>query len=40
MAGKLMKYVEALSEFHIIYEPRTVLKAQVLADFVAELISK
>lgn len=31
-----MKWLVALSEFHIVYQPHTTLKAQVLTDFVAK----
>ncbi|XP_057742915.1 uncharacterized protein LOC130961187 [Arachis stenosperma] len=37
VSGRLTKWSIELSEFDITYEPRTTLKAQFLADFVAEL---
>ncbi|XP_072077907.1 uncharacterized protein [Arachis hypogaea] len=37
VSGRLTKWSIELSEFDIVYEPRTTLKAQFLADFVAEL---
>ncbi|MCI15838.1 maturase K, partial [Trifolium medium] len=37
MAGKMLKWSLKLSEFDIHYESRKVLKAQVLANFVAEM---
>lgn len=33
---KLLKWVIELSEFHIEYQPRTAIKAQVLVDFIVE----
>ncbi|MCI29606.1 putative protein NYNRIN-like, partial [Trifolium medium] len=39
MAGRILKWSLELSEFDIWYESRKALKAQVLADFVAELTS-
>jgi hypothetical protein len=37
MAGRMLKWSLELSEFDITYESRKALKAQVLADFVAEM---
>ncbi|GAU18799.1 hypothetical protein TSUD_80880 [Trifolium subterraneum] len=37
MAGRMLKWLLELSEFDIRYESRKALKAQVLADFVAEM---
>ncbi|XP_072054226.1 uncharacterized protein [Arachis hypogaea] len=37
VSGRLTKCLIELSEFDITYEPRTAMKAQFLADFVAEL---
>ncbi|XP_016200263.1 uncharacterized protein LOC107641282 [Arachis ipaensis] len=37
VSGRLIKWSIELSEFDIDYEPRTAMKAQILADFVAEL---
>ena len=34
--GRLMKWAIELSEFDIIYKPKTAIKGQVLADFVME----
>ncbi|CAJ2645078.1 unnamed protein product [Trifolium pratense] len=39
MAGRMLKWSLELSEFDIRYESRKALKAQVLADFVAEMTS-
>jgi len=36
LAGRMMKWAVELSEFRITYEPRQAIKAQALADFVAE----
>ena len=38
-SGRLMKWAIKLSEFDIIYKPKTAIKGQVLADFVIEFIS-
>ena len=38
-SGRLMKWAIELSEFDIIYKPKTAIKGQVLADFVMEFIS-
>ena len=35
-AGRLIQWVVELSEFDIRYKPRNVIKAQALADFIAE----
>ena len=35
-SGRLIKWVIELSEFDIRYKPRTVVKGQVLADFIVE----
>ena len=35
--GRLLKWVIELSEFDIMYRPRTAIKGHVLADFIAEL---
>jgi hypothetical protein len=37
MAGRMLKWSLELSEFDIRYESRKALKAQALADFVAEM---
>ena len=37
--GRLMKWAIELSEFNIRYKPKTVIKGQVLADFVMEFTS-
>lgn len=37
-SGHLVKWSVELSEFNIRYRPRVVIKAQALADFVAECI--
>ena len=37
MAGQMLKWSLELSEFDIQYESRKSLKAQALADFVAEM---
>ncbi|XP_058742696.1 uncharacterized protein LOC131615241 [Vicia villosa] len=39
MAGRMLKWSIELSEFDIQYESRKVLKAQALADFIAEMTS-
>ncbi|GAU18261.1 hypothetical protein TSUD_176030 [Trifolium subterraneum] len=39
MVGRMLKWSLELAEFDIIFESRKVLKAQVLADFVAEMIT-
>ncbi|CAJ2673127.1 unnamed protein product [Trifolium pratense] len=39
MAGRMLKWSLELSEFDIRYESRKALKAQILADFVAEMTS-
>ena len=38
-SGRLMKWTIELSEFDIRYKPKTVIKGQVLADFVMEFTS-
>ena len=38
-SGRLMKWVIELSEFDIWYKPKTVIKGQILADFVMEFTS-
>ncbi len=38
--GQLIQWSIELSEFDIDYRPRTTIKAQALADFVAEFTSK
>ena len=38
-SGRLMKWAIELSEFDIIYKPKTAIKGQVLADFVMEFTS-
>ena len=35
-AGRLIQWVVELSEFDIRYQPRNAIKAQALADFIAE----
>ena len=35
-SGRLVKWAIELSEFNISYKPRAVIKAQAMADFVAE----
>uniref|UniRef100_A0A2N9E2N4 RNase H type-1 domain-containing protein n=1 Tax=Fagus sylvatica TaxID=28930 RepID=A0A2N9E2N4_FAGSY len=37
-AGRLVQWSIEMSEFHIDYRPRTAIKAQALADFIAEFI--
>ena len=39
-AGRLVQWSIELSEFDIDYQPRTTIKAQALADFIAEFTSK
>ena len=34
--GRLIQWAIELSEFDVRYQPRNVIKAQVLADFIAE----
>ena len=36
VSGRLLKWVVKLTQFDIIYKPRTIIKGQALADFVAE----
>ena len=38
-SGRLMKWAIELSEFNIKYKPKTVIKGQILADFVMEFTS-
>ena len=38
-SGRLMKWAIELSEFNIIYKPKTAIKGQILADFVMEFTS-
>lgn len=38
--GQLVLWVIELNEFNILYRPRTVIKAQALANFVAEFTVK
>ena len=38
-SGRLMKWATELSKFDIRYKPKTVIKGQVLADFVMEFTS-
>ena len=38
-SGRLMKWAIELSEFDIIYKPKTAIKGQVLVDFIMEFIS-
>ncbi|XP_075085080.1 uncharacterized protein LOC142168315 [Nicotiana tabacum] len=40
LLGRLAKWAIELSEYDIIYQPRTAIKSQVLADFVAEFNTK
>jgi hypothetical protein len=40
VAGRLIQWSIELSEFDIDYRPRTAIKAQALADFIAEFTSK
>ena len=35
-AGRLIQWVIELSEFNVRYQPRSAIKAQVLADFITE----
>ncbi|MCI57540.1 maturase K, partial [Trifolium medium] len=37
MTGRMLKWSLELAEFNILYESRPALKAQVLADFIAEM---
>ncbi|MCI79128.1 hypothetical protein A2U01_0100399, partial [Trifolium medium] len=37
MTGRILKWSLELAKFEILYESRKTLKAQVLADFVAEM---
>ncbi|XP_061346998.1 uncharacterized protein LOC133292586 [Gastrolobium bilobum] len=37
LAGRMMSWAIELSEYQIVYEPRTAIKAQALADFIAEM---
>ena len=39
-AGRLIQWSIKLSEFNIDYRPRTAIKAQALADFIAEFTIK
>ena len=38
--GRLIQWSIELSEFDIDYQPRTAIKAQALADFIAEFTTK
>ncbi|XP_073298466.1 uncharacterized protein [Primulina huaijiensis] len=38
MSGRLIKWITELGEYDIQYEPRTSIKAQALADFLAETV--
>ena len=38
-SGRLIKWVIELSEFDIIYKPRTTIKGQILGDFIMEFTS-
>ena len=40
VAGRHVQWLIELSEFDINYRPRTAIKAQALADFIAEFTSK
>ena len=40
VSGRLLKWAVELGEFDIQYQPRTAIKAQALADFIAELTPK
>ncbi|XP_075499207.1 uncharacterized protein LOC142537588 [Primulina tabacum] len=40
MSGRLVKWTTELGEYDIQYEPRTAIKAQALADFLAETVHK
>ena len=40
LSGRMLKWVIELSEYKIKYQPRLVLKGQVMADFIAELPQK
>ena len=35
-SGRLVKWAVELTQFDILYQPRTVIKGQALADFIAE----
>ncbi|XP_042401305.1 uncharacterized protein LOC121991361 [Zingiber officinale] len=37
VAGRLIKWATELGEYNIVYQPRTVIKAQALADFLTEI---
>ena len=36
-SGRLLKWAIELSEFNILYHPRSAIKGQVLADFIAKM---
>lgn len=40
LSGRMLKWVIELSEYGIEYQPRLVLKGQVMADFIVELSQK
>ena len=40
VVGQLIQWSTKLSKFNIDYQPRTVIKAQALADFIAEFTTK
>ncbi|XP_075106779.1 uncharacterized protein LOC142179802 [Nicotiana tabacum] len=40
LSGRLAKWAIELSEYNIIYQPRTTIKSQVLADFIADFNTK
>ena len=39
VAGQLIQWAIELSEFDVTYQPRSVIKAQILVDFIAEFTS-